>query len=66
MDITASEAAEQKRVTIFFCYAHEDELLLNQLKNHLQPLQRQGLIKLWYDRGYSSRKRMGTRDQKAA
>jgi hypothetical protein len=50
MDITASEAAEQKRVTVFFCYARKDEPLLNQLKNHLQPLQRQGLIKFWYDR----------------
>src|SRR5450759_2542293 len=50
MDITASEATEQKQVRIFFCYARKDELLLNQLKNHLQPLQRQGLIKLWYDR----------------
>ena len=50
MEITASEAAEQKQVKIVFCYAHEDELLLNQLKSHLQPLQRQGLITLWYDR----------------
>ena len=31
-------------VKIFFCYAHEDEVLLNQLKRHLRPLQRQGLI----------------------
>jgi WD40 repeat protein len=50
MDKTASEAARQKWVTIFFCYAREDELLLTQLKNHLQPLQRQGRIQLWYDR----------------
>jgi len=35
---------------IFFCYAREDEELLNQLKNHLMPLQRQGLIEMWYDR----------------
>lgn len=50
MDRTVSEAAGEKQVRIFFCYAREDELLLNQLKNHLQPLQRQGLIKLWSDR----------------
>jgi tetratricopeptide (TPR) repeat protein len=37
-------------VKIFFCYAHEDEALLNQLKRHLIPLQRQGLIDVWYDR----------------
>jgi hypothetical protein len=27
---------------MFFCYAHEDETLLDQLKRHLKPLQRQG------------------------
>ena len=37
-------------VKIFCCYAHEDEALLNQLKRHLIPLQRQGLIDVWYDR----------------
>ena len=37
-------------VKIFFCYAHEDEPLLNKLKTHLRPLQRQGLIDIWYDR----------------
>jgi WD40 repeat protein len=50
MDTTPSESAGKNWVTVFFCYAHEDELLLNQLKKHLQPLQRQGLIQLWYDR----------------
>lgn len=37
-------------VKIFFCYAHEDEALLHKLKSHLRPLQRQGLIDMWYDR----------------
>jgi tetratricopeptide (TPR) repeat protein len=37
-------------VKIFFCYAHEDEDLLNKLKRHLWPLQRQGLIAVWHDR----------------
>jgi hypothetical protein len=37
-------------VTIFFCYAREDEALLNKLKTHLTPLQRQELIDVWYDR----------------
>src|SRR5215471_11267290 len=36
-------------VSIFFCYAHEDEDLLNKLKRHLWPLQRQGLIAVWHD-----------------
>ncbi len=37
-------------VNIFFCYAREDEALLNKLKTHLRPSQRQGLIDVWYDR----------------
>src|SRR5947209_2994948 len=37
-------------VKIFCCYAHEDEPLLNKLKSHLKPLQRQGLIEVWHDR----------------
>src|SRR5437763_1951947 len=40
-------------VKIFCCYAHEDEALLNKLKAHLRPLQRQGLIDIWYDRDIS-------------
>ena len=41
-------------VKIFFCYAHEDEQLLNKLKSHLIPLQRQGLIDVWHDRDISA------------
>ena len=41
-------------VKIFFCYAHEDEDLLNKLKRHLWPLQRQGLIAVWHDRDISA------------
>lgn len=37
-------------VKIFFCYAHEDEALLNKLKSHLKPMQREGLIEGWHDR----------------
>jgi hypothetical protein len=43
-----------KVIQIFFCYAHEDELLLNKLKAHLKPLQRQGLIDMWHDRDISA------------
>jgi hypothetical protein len=39
---------------IFFCYAHEDEVLVNKLKTHLRPLQRQGIIDLWHDRDISA------------
>ena len=41
-------------IKIFFCYAHEDELLLTKLKAHLRPLQRQGLIDVWHDRDISA------------
>lgn len=41
-------------VKVFFCYAHEDEALLNKLKSHLRPLQREGLIDVWYDRDISA------------
>lgn len=37
-------------VKIFFCYAHEDEKLLNRLKDHLKILQRQNLADVWHDR----------------
>jgi hypothetical protein len=41
-------------VSIFFCYAHEDEALLKKLKAHLIPLQRQRVIDLWHDRDISA------------
>jgi hypothetical protein len=41
-------------IKIFFCYAREDEALLNKLKAHLSPLQRQGLINVWHDRDISA------------
>jgi TIR domain-containing protein/3-keto-disaccharide hydrolase len=42
-------------VKIFFCYAHEDEALLNKLKARLIPLQRDGLVDvLWHDRDISA------------
>src|SRR5690349_15381327 len=39
---------------LFFCYAHEDEPLLNQLKIYLEPLRRHGLIEMWYERDISA------------
>ena len=41
-------------VTIFFCYAHEDEPLLDKLKAQLRPLQRRNIIDVWYDRNISA------------
>src|SRR3989475_13149516 len=41
-------------INIFFCYAHEDEALLNKLKTHLRPLRREGLIDVWHDRDISA------------
>jgi hypothetical protein len=41
-------------INIFFCYAREDEALLNKLKTHLRPLQRQSLIAVWHDRDISA------------
>ena len=36
-------------VGIFCCYARKDQPLLKELKSHLMPLQREGLIILWAD-----------------
>src|SRR5437773_4390869 len=41
----------------YFYYAHEDEPQLNKLKSHLRPLQRIGLIDVWYDRDISAGKK---------
>jgi endonuclease/exonuclease/phosphatase family metal-dependent hydrolase len=34
---------------IFFCYAHEDRDLRNRMHEHLELLEREGLITPWYD-----------------
>ncbi len=39
-----------KRVLLFYSYAHEDELLRKELESHLQSLVREGLIYPWHDR----------------
>jgi hypothetical protein len=44
----------QMSVKIFFCYAREDEPLLNELKAHLEALKWQGLIDMWHDRNISA------------
>lgn len=37
-------------ISVFFSYAHEDELLRDELAKHLKLLVRQNIIKTWYDR----------------
>jgi hypothetical protein len=37
-------------IKVFLSYAHQDEPLLQSLVKHLQGLQRQGSIDVWYDR----------------
>lgn len=36
-------------IKVFCCYARKDQLLLQELKNHLMPLQREELISVWAD-----------------
>src|SRR5205814_9089596 len=45
---TGDDAA--KTIRLMCNYSHKDEQLWQELKDHLSPLQRQGLIKLWDDR----------------
>jgi len=47
-------ASTASAIKIFFCYAREDEALLNKLKTQLRPLQRQGLFDFWHDRDISA------------
>ena len=37
-------------IDLFYSYAHEDEVLRNELNKHLSLLRRDGLIKDWHDR----------------
>ena len=46
--------ANPKTIKVFFSYAHEDETLLNKLKDHLALLKRQGTISIWHDRDISA------------
>ncbi|MDF5706656.1 MAG: TIR domain-containing protein [Nostoc sp. S4] len=43
-------STENRAIEVFFSYAHEDENLRNELAKHLKLLERQGVIKGWYDR----------------
>jgi TIR domain len=39
---------------VFFSYAHEDEVLRDELAKHLKLLERQGVIKAWSDRNITA------------
>ncbi|GCE15641.1 hypothetical protein KTT_55000 [Tengunoibacter tsumagoiensis] len=49
-----SESKIQKPIKIFFCYAHEDELLLQKLQKQLGALRKLGLLDFWHDRDISA------------
>ena len=36
-------------VTLFYCYAHKDKVLRDELDKHLKPLIYSGEIRSWYD-----------------
>jgi hypothetical protein len=38
----------------FYCYAHKDEKLRDELEKHLANLRRQKIIADWYDRDISA------------
>jgi TIR domain len=44
----------QPAIEIFFSYAHEDEVLRDELAKHLKLLERQGIIKAWHDRNITA------------
>jgi hypothetical protein len=45
-----AQAMTTEPIDLFYSYAHEDETLLKKLNTHLAALQRQGLLRAWYDR----------------
>jgi tetratricopeptide (TPR) repeat protein len=44
------EAVSIRGVTVFYCYASEDEKHLRELEKHLGSLKRLGKVTTWYDR----------------
>jgi TIR domain len=44
----------EKRISIFFSYAYEDEILREELEKHLGVLKRRGTIEVWSDRNISA------------
>jgi CheY-like chemotaxis protein len=46
----APTPAADAPVTLFYSYAHEDEILRDELQGHLKILERRGLLAPWHDR----------------
>jgi tetratricopeptide (TPR) repeat protein len=46
----SSSIESMSAINIFFCYAHEDEVLREELEKQLRILKRQGQILSWHDR----------------
>ncbi len=44
------QKAEQQKLNIFLSYSHEDEILKDQLDNHLSALKKSNKINVWNDR----------------
>lgn len=49
-DRSNMNSINQSSLTLFYSYAHADEILRDELDKHLKLLQRQGIITAWYDR----------------
>ena len=45
-----SSSGPGRSIEVFFSYAHEDEVLRDELAKHLSLLQNQGIITGWHDR----------------
>ena len=48
--LAASAAITPEPVSLFYCYAHKDKRLRDELQKHLMILQRRGVIRPWVDR----------------
>src|SRR5947207_2748810 len=48
------EVEETQHITLFYSYAHKDELLRDELDKHLSQLRRGGHIALWHDRNINA------------
>src|SRR5437879_8430138 len=47
--IRTMDSRSTKAIKLFYCYAHEDKLLRDELEKHLSLLKRRGFISTWYD-----------------
>lgn len=48
------DGTPEKTVRLFLSYSYKDSEWVEQLKTHLAPLERQGVIQSWYDRIFTS------------